>query len=121
MWGPADKAKQCIERGKKLEAELDARIYEQVKELQSKCKAKKKTNNSTDQISDIKTPDTASIAKTKTPKTKIGKGKGEFEFEYIGLIGQDKPCAMGGNCVLIDPGRRDLLFCMHEYSSVGNP
>ncbi|KAJ1663895.1 hypothetical protein EV178_004581 [Coemansia sp. RSA 1646] len=35
MWGPADKAKQCIERGKKLEAELDARIYEQVKELQS--------------------------------------------------------------------------------------
>ncbi|KAJ1662191.1 hypothetical protein EV178_006080, partial [Coemansia sp. RSA 1646] len=86
-----------------------------------KCKAKKKTNNTTDQTSNIKTHDTASIVKTKMPKTKKGRSKGEFEFEYIESIDQDKLCVMEGNCVLIDPGRGDLLFCMHEYSSIGNP
>ncbi|KAJ1764079.1 hypothetical protein LPJ74_006717, partial [Coemansia sp. RSA 1843] len=86
-----------------------------------KCKAKKKTNSSTDQTSDTKLSDTASAAKAKAPKPKKGKNKDEFEFEYIGLIDQDKLCAMEGNCVLIDPGRRNLLFCMHEYSSIGNP
>ncbi|KAJ1770575.1 hypothetical protein IW140_003324 [Coemansia sp. RSA 1813] len=244
VWGPTDKAKKCVEHGKIVEAELDAHIYERIKELQSvlyiyendapsekglyydikcdpvkhvktffllarffqqnksrsfqcmplrtqwipchvhidktilcqwflggtkkgqkltndlwgevfdincwavkskqggkvfegsvqtdgvsisilkKCKAKKKTSNSTDQTSGIKTSDTAntaSTAKTKTPKTKKGKSKDEFEFEYIESIDQDRLCVMEGSCVLIDPGRRDLLFCMHEYSSIGNP
>ncbi|KAJ1772606.1 hypothetical protein LPJ74_001322 [Coemansia sp. RSA 1843] len=228
VWGPADKAKECVKRGKIIEAELDAHIYERIKDLQSvfyiyendapsekglyydikydpikhiktffllarffqqtkprsfqciplrtqwipchvhidkailcqwflgvmnkgqkltndlwdeggkvfegsvqtdgvsisifkKCKAKKKINNSTDQTNNIKTPDTASAAKTKTPKSKKGKGEDGFEFEYIGSVDQDKLCAMEGKCVLIDPGRRNLLFCMHEYSSIGNP
>ncbi|KAJ1663723.1 hypothetical protein EV178_004763 [Coemansia sp. RSA 1646] len=241
VWGPADKAKKCVERGKIIEAELDAHIYERIKDLQSvlyiyendtpsekdlyydiKCdpvkhiktffllarffqknkprsfqctplrtqwipchvhidkvilcqwflggikkgqkltndlwgevldincqaikskqggkvfegsvqtdgvsisifkkrKAKKKTNKSTDQTSETKTSDIASTATTKTPKTKKGKSKDKFEFEYIEAIDQDKLCAMEGNCVLIDPGRRDLLFCMHEYGSIGNP
>ncbi|KAJ2088781.1 hypothetical protein IW138_003955 [Coemansia sp. RSA 986] len=192
--GPADKANKCVEHGKIVEAELDAHIYEQVKDLQpvfyiyendapskkdlyydikcdpikhiktlvvlarffqknkfrsfqcmslctqwipchltndlsgevldincqaikskqggkmfedsvqtdgvsisifKKCKAKKKTNNSTDQTSDTKISDSASTLKTKTPKTKNGKEKGEFEFEYIESIDQAKPCAMG--------------------------
>ncbi|KAJ1767375.1 hypothetical protein LPJ74_005407 [Coemansia sp. RSA 1843] len=241
VWGPVDKAKECVKRGNIVEAELDAHIYERVKDLQSafdiyendalsekglyydikcdpikhvkaffllarffqqnkprsfqcmplrtqwipchvhidkailcqwflggikkeqkltndlwgevldincrvvkskqsgkvfegsvqtdgvsisifkKCKAKKKNTNSTDQTSDIKTPGSASTATTKTPKTKKGKDEDGFEFEYIESIGQDKLCAMEGNCMLIDPGRRGLLFCMHEYGSVGNP
>ncbi|KAJ2572243.1 hypothetical protein IW140_000992 [Coemansia sp. RSA 1813] len=241
IWGPADKAKECVKRGKIIEAELDAHIYERVKDLQSvlyiykndapgekglyydikcdpikhiktffllarffqqnkshsfqcmplrtqwipchvhidkailcqwflggikkgqklmndlwgeilditcraikskqggkafegsiqtdgvsvsifkKCKAKKKNINSTDQTSDTKLSDSISAAKPKAPKPKKGKGKDEFEFEYIESIDQEKLCAMEGNGVLIDPGRRDLLFCMHEYSSIGNP
>ena len=39
------------------------------------------------------------------------------EFPYItapGVLPLD-------NCVVIDPGRRDMLFCMHENSTVDNP
>ncbi|KAJ2571419.1 hypothetical protein IW140_001599 [Coemansia sp. RSA 1813] len=179
-------AKKCVERGKIVEAELDAHIYERVKELQSvlyiyendapsekglyydiKCdpwipchvhidkailcqwflggikKGQKLTNDLWGEVLDISCwaikskqdgkgfegsiqTDSVSISifkrcKAKTPKTKKGKDEDGFEFEYIGSIDQDKLCAMEGNCVLIDPGRRGLLFCMHEYSSIGNP
>ncbi|KAI8366642.1 uncharacterized protein BYT42DRAFT_587334 [Radiomyces spectabilis] len=31
------------------------------------------------------------------------------------LVPIEQKC-LEGRCVLVDPGRRDLLFCMHEYS-----
>ncbi|KAJ1666341.1 hypothetical protein EV178_002297, partial [Coemansia sp. RSA 1646] len=35
VWGPADKAKECVKQGKIIEAKLDAHIYERVKDFQS--------------------------------------------------------------------------------------
>ncbi|KAJ1800167.1 hypothetical protein LPJ59_001296, partial [Coemansia sp. RSA 2399] len=43
------------------------------------------------------------------------------ECRYIESVEQDELSTMDNNCVLIDPGRRDLLFCMHELSTVANP
>lgn len=37
-------------------------------------------------------------------------------FKYIEELGQDVLKKTEGKCVLVDPGRRDLLFCMKESS-----
>ncbi|KAG1577088.1 hypothetical protein G6F48_012872 [Rhizopus delemar] len=42
------------------------------------------------------------------------------EFQYIEELGKEDLLAGVGKCVLIDPGRRDLLYCMHEKSTVEN-
>jgi hypothetical protein len=41
------------------------------------------------------------------------------EFQYVEKLGKDFLAGVG-KCVLIDPGRRDLLYCMHEKSTVEN-
>ncbi|KAG1466320.1 hypothetical protein G6F46_005022 [Rhizopus delemar] len=40
------------------------------------------------------------------------------EFQYVEKFGKEELLAGVGKCVLIDPGRRDLLYCMHEMSTV---
>ncbi|EIE83438.1 hypothetical protein RO3G_08143 [Rhizopus delemar RA 99-880] len=40
------------------------------------------------------------------------------EFQYIEKLGKEDLLTGVGKCVLIDPGRRDLLYCMHEKSTV---
>ncbi|KAJ2502057.1 hypothetical protein GGH96_001458 [Coemansia sp. RSA 1972] len=40
------------------------------------------------------------------------------DCQYIDDLSQATLQSMAGRCVLIDPGRRDLLFAMHEDSSV---
>ncbi|EIE92499.1 hypothetical protein G6F46_009596 [Rhizopus delemar] len=42
------------------------------------------------------------------------------EFQYIEKLGKEDLLAGVGKCVLIDPGRRDLLCCMHEKRTVEN-
>ncbi|EIE92228.1 hypothetical protein RO3G_17035 [Rhizopus delemar RA 99-880] len=42
------------------------------------------------------------------------------EFQHIEKLGKEDLLAGIGKCVLIDPGRRDLLCCMHEKSTVEN-
>ncbi|KAG1560453.1 hypothetical protein G6F49_002680 [Rhizopus delemar] len=42
------------------------------------------------------------------------------EFQYIEKLGKEDLLAGVGKCVLIEPGRRDLLCCMHEKSTVEN-
>ncbi|KAJ2793846.1 hypothetical protein H4R20_006412, partial [Coemansia guatemalensis] len=40
---------------------------------------------------------------------------------FIDKLPSEELEAIKGKCVLIDPGRGDLLFCMHENSTVNNP
>ncbi|EIE83535.1 hypothetical protein RO3G_08240 [Rhizopus delemar RA 99-880] len=40
------------------------------------------------------------------------------EFQFVEKLGQEELLTGAGKCVLIDPGRRDLLYCMHEKSTV---
>ncbi|KAK9708720.1 hypothetical protein K7432_009465 [Basidiobolus ranarum] len=42
------------------------------------------------------------------------------EFQYVEKLGREELKASVGNCVLNDPGRRDLLYCMHEESTAEN-
>ncbi|KAG0867331.1 hypothetical protein G6F16_008848 [Rhizopus arrhizus] len=42
------------------------------------------------------------------------------EFLCVERLGKEELLAGVGKCVLIDPGRRDLLCCMHEKSIVEN-
>ncbi|KAG1594451.1 hypothetical protein G6F48_001356 [Rhizopus delemar] len=42
------------------------------------------------------------------------------EFQYIEKLGKKDLLAGIGKCVLIDSGRRDLLCCVHEKSTVEN-
>ncbi|KAI8047867.1 hypothetical protein BDF22DRAFT_462002 [Syncephalis plumigaleata] len=41
-------------------------------------------------------------------------------FPYISKLGTDDHKAINGKCVAVDPGRRNLLFCVHENSTVKN-
>ncbi|KAI8053888.1 hypothetical protein BDF22DRAFT_644024 [Syncephalis plumigaleata] len=41
-------------------------------------------------------------------------------FPYISKLGTDDHKAINGKCVAVDPGRRNLLFCVHENSTVEN-
>lgn len=40
---------------------------------------------------------------------------------YIEQMSPSKLSSMDGRCVLIDPGRRDLMYAMHEDSTAANP
>ncbi|KAI9332762.1 hypothetical protein BD770DRAFT_422951 [Pilaira anomala] len=42
------------------------------------------------------------------------------EFKYIEQIPNEELRSTDGKCVFIDPGRRDLIYCMHEDSTVNN-
>ncbi|KAJ2498252.1 hypothetical protein GGH96_004456 [Coemansia sp. RSA 1972] len=37
---------------------------------------------------------------------------------YISELSQEQPQGTAGRCVLVDPGRRDLLFMLHEESTI---
>ncbi|KAJ2092231.1 hypothetical protein IW140_002388 [Coemansia sp. RSA 1813] len=59
--------------------------------------------------------------KSSTGSTTRGKGK-ESAFKYI--IQSKMQLSDSGikdNCVLINPGRRDLLYCMHKLSTADKP
>jgi hypothetical protein len=53
-------------------------------------------------------------------RKKLNKGKQE-EFLYIDDLAQNQILDTQGQCVAIDPGRRDLLFCLREDSTSTNP
>ncbi|KAI9345950.1 hypothetical protein BD770DRAFT_463150 [Pilaira anomala] len=42
------------------------------------------------------------------------------ELKYIEQIPNEELRSTDGKCVFIDPGRHDLIYCMHEYSTVNN-
>ncbi|KAI9362710.1 hypothetical protein BD770DRAFT_466065 [Pilaira anomala] len=42
------------------------------------------------------------------------------ELKYIEQIPNEELRSTDGKCVFIDPGRRDLIYCMHEDSTVSN-
>ncbi|KAK9761510.1 hypothetical protein K7432_018652 [Basidiobolus ranarum] len=44
----------------------------------------------------------------------------EEEFKYVEKLGREELLAGVGKCVIIDPGRRDLLYCIHEESTTEN-
>ncbi|ORE05960.1 hypothetical protein BCV72DRAFT_242418 [Rhizopus microsporus var. microsporus] len=44
----------------------------------------------------------------------------EEDFKYIEKLEKEEPLAGVGKCVLIDPGRRGVLYCMHEESTIEN-
>jgi hypothetical protein len=43
------------------------------------------------------------------------------EFQYITYPASRRALQNDHNCIVIDPGRRDILFCMHESSTADNP
>ncbi|KAI7883370.1 uncharacterized protein EV154DRAFT_545503 [Mucor mucedo] len=43
------------------------------------------------------------------------------KFKYISDLSTQEHKAVNGRCVAIDPGRRDLLFCVDEKSTVETP
>ncbi|KAI8055172.1 hypothetical protein BDF22DRAFT_765571, partial [Syncephalis plumigaleata] len=55
---------------------------------------------------------------------KIDKGRrarsAKDPFPYISKLKADAHKAIDGKCVAVDPGRRNLLFCVHENSTVEN-
>lgn len=53
-------------------------------------------------------------------KKNLNKEKQE-EFKYIDDLTQNQILDTQGQCVVIDPGRRDLLFCLQEDSTSTNP
>ncbi|KAJ2586185.1 hypothetical protein H4R99_008528, partial [Coemansia sp. RSA 1722] len=68
-------------------------------------------------ISDSDDPVVASaVASAKLTQTKRGKRKRRLADISIKDLEQEELVDMEGNCVLIDPGRGDLIYCMHENS-----
>ncbi|KAJ2790968.1 hypothetical protein H4R20_006928, partial [Coemansia guatemalensis] len=58
----------------------------------------------------------------KAPAEKKGKKPTKRpEDIFIDKLPPKELKAIEGKCVLIDPGRGDLLFCMHENSTANNP
>ncbi|KAJ2204715.1 hypothetical protein IW143_005477, partial [Coemansia sp. RSA 520] len=53
-----------------------------------------------------------------TKKRRPVKLRQKTDCQYIDELSQATLQNMAGRCVLIDPGRRDLLFAMHEDSSI---
>ncbi|KAJ2634197.1 hypothetical protein IW137_004463, partial [Coemansia sp. RSA 1287] len=53
-----------------------------------------------------------------TKKRRPAKPQQKTDCQYIDELSQAQLQNMAGRCVLIDPGRRDLLFAMHEDSTV---
>ncbi|KAG0752776.1 hypothetical protein G6F24_013382 [Rhizopus arrhizus] len=59
-------------------------------------------------------PDTS----RKSPKLNTGKKVDGNQIEHIEGLGQVDLKSTEGKCALIDPGRRDLMYCMKETSTV---
>ncbi|KAI8368224.1 uncharacterized protein BYT42DRAFT_122957 [Radiomyces spectabilis] len=59
------------------------------------------------------------VIKQNFPSRKAGRQKKakvlDEDVPYVYSLAIEQRC-LEGRCVLVDPGRRDLLFCMHEYS-----
>ena len=53
--------------------------------------------------------------------TKRKRSPDEEEFTYIHTLSKRKLNTLDNRCVIIDPNRRDLLFCMHESSTKQAP
>ncbi|KAJ2130770.1 hypothetical protein IW136_005472, partial [Coemansia sp. RSA 678] len=53
-----------------------------------------------------------------TRKRRPAQPRQKADCQYIDELSQAMLQNMAGRCVLIDPGRRDLLFAMHEDSSI---
>ncbi|KAJ2705364.1 hypothetical protein FB645_002534, partial [Coemansia sp. IMI 203386] len=58
----------------------------------------------------------AAASSAKLAQTKRGKKKRRLADISIKDLEQKELVDMEGNCVLIDPGRGDLIYCMHENS-----
>jgi hypothetical protein len=54
----------------------------------------------------------------KSPKPNTEKKVDSNQTEHIEGLGQANLKSAEGKCVLIDPGRRDLMYCMKETSTV---
>ncbi|KAI9362610.1 hypothetical protein BD770DRAFT_359362 [Pilaira anomala] len=54
---------------------------------------------------------------TSNPKASLVEDE---ELKYIEQIPNEELRSTDGKCVFIDPGRRDLIYCMHEDSTVNN-
>lgn len=68
-------------------------------------------------ISVIKQNFDTSKGGTSNPKASLVE---EEEFKYIEQVPNAELQSTDGKCVFIDPGRRDLIYCMHEDSTVDN-
>ncbi|KAG2236350.1 hypothetical protein INT48_008332 [Thamnidium elegans] len=64
-------------------------------------------------VSIVKQNFETSKSSTSGPKNNVVKE----DFQYIKEISKEELLATKGKTVLIDPGRRDLLYCMHEDST----
>ncbi|PHZ09425.1 uncharacterized protein RHIMIDRAFT_299849 [Rhizopus microsporus ATCC 52813] len=68
-----------------------------------------------------------SVLKQNDNMKKGGSGTGrrtkavdEEDFKYVEKLEKEVLLAGIGKCVLTDPGRRDMLYCMHEESTIEN-
>ncbi|KAJ1789702.1 hypothetical protein LPJ59_005294, partial [Coemansia sp. RSA 2399] len=78
--------------------------------------------NDDDELLGIEPASTTSECGSKGKDKGKGKKKGKKqEFPYIHQLKKEVLDAMGSNVVFIDPGRRDLLYCLHESSSAEAP
>ncbi|KAI9366527.1 hypothetical protein BD770DRAFT_438661 [Pilaira anomala] len=68
-------------------------------------------------ISVIKQNFDTSKGGTSNPKASLVEDE---ELKYIEQIPNEELRSTDGKCVFIDPGRRDLIYCMHEDSTVNN-
>ncbi|KAI8388267.1 uncharacterized protein BYT42DRAFT_559524, partial [Radiomyces spectabilis] len=61
-----------------------------------------------------------SVIKQNVPSRKGGRQRKakvqDEDVPYVDSLAPIEQKCLEGRCVLVDPGRRDLLFCMHEYS-----
>ncbi|KAJ1757191.1 hypothetical protein LPJ69_004504 [Coemansia sp. RSA 1752] len=60
----------------------------------------------------------AQLPAQNTKKRRPAQPRQKAECQYIDELSQATLQSTAGRCVLIDPGRRDLLFAMHEDSSI---
>ncbi|KAJ2556781.1 hypothetical protein EV175_001770, partial [Coemansia sp. RSA 1933] len=51
-------------------------------------------------------------------KKKKSTAKKPPEFRYVHELSEEEHQEIRGKCVFVDPGRRDLLYCMHESSTL---
>ncbi|RCH78634.1 hypothetical protein CU098_001119, partial [Rhizopus stolonifer] len=47
-------------------------------------------------------------------------GENEDQVKHVEILTRSQHAELQGKCVLIDPNRRDLLYCMKEDSTIDN-
>ncbi|KAJ2618622.1 hypothetical protein GGI26_006469, partial [Coemansia sp. RSA 1358] len=62
----------------------------------------------------------AGAAEFKSGQGKQRKAGGSDDCHFINEVSKSGLAAASGKCVLIDPGRHDLLFCMHKSDMLEN-